>query len=85
MRDFLSPSSQSGCAQFLKGGQRSDNTRKHIREHIFTINKELKVNMCSVFPNLKWVTLYFTVSMLQCNYTFKYQVILINYMYLLYG
>ncbi len=32
-----------------------------------------------------WVTLYFKVSLLQCNYTFKYWVILINYMYLLYG
>ncbi len=31
------------------------------------------------------VTLYFKVSLLQCNYTFKYWVILINYMYLLYG
>ncbi len=30
------------------------------------------------------VTLYFQVSLLQCNYTFKYGVILINYMYLLY-
>ncbi len=28
---------------------------------------------------------YFKVSLLQCNYTFKYWVILINYMYLLYG
>ncbi len=27
------------------------------------------------------VTLYFKVSLLQCNYTFKYWVILINYMY----
>ncbi len=25
------------------------------------------------------------VSLLQCNYTFKYGVILMNYMYLLYG
>ncbi len=31
------------------------------------------------------VKLYFEVSLLQCNYTFKYWVILINYMYLLYG
>ncbi len=30
-------------------------------------------------------TFYFKVSLLQCNYTFKYWVILINYMYLLYG
>ncbi len=29
------------------------------------------------------VTLYFKVSLLQCNYTFKYWVILINYMYTL--
>ncbi len=29
------------------------------------------------------VTLYFKVPLLQCNYTFKYWVILINYMYLL--
>ncbi len=29
------------------------------------------------------VTLYIKVSLLQCNYTFKYWVILINYMYLL--
>ncbi len=33
----------------------------------------------------KLVTLHFKVSLLQCNYTFKYWVILINYMYLLYG
>ncbi len=32
-----------------------------------------------------WVTLYFKVSLLQCNYAFKYCVILINYMYLLYS
>ncbi len=32
-----------------------------------------------------WVTLYFKVSLLQCNYTFKYWVILINVTYLLYG
>ncbi len=32
-----------------------------------------------------WVKLYFKVSLLQCNYTFKYWVILINYMHLLYG
>ncbi len=31
------------------------------------------------------VTLYFKVSLLKCNYTFNYCVILINYMYLLYG
>ncbi len=31
------------------------------------------------------VALYFKVSLLQYNYTFKYWVILINYMYLLYG
>ncbi len=30
-------------------------------------------------------TLYFKVSLLQCNYTFKYWVILINYMNFLYG
>jgi len=29
------------------------------------------------------VILYFKVSFLQCNYTVKYAVILINYMYLL--
>ncbi len=29
--------------------------------------------------------LYFKVSLLQCNYTFKYGVILIKYMYLLYS
>ncbi len=29
--------------------------------------------------------LYFKVSLLQSNYTFKYWVILINYMHLLYG
>ncbi len=28
------------------------------------------------------VTLYFKVSLLQCNYTFKYWVILINFMHL---
>ncbi len=31
------------------------------------------------------VTLYFKVFLLQCNYKFKYWVILINCMYLLYG
>ncbi len=31
------------------------------------------------------VTLYFKVSLLQCNYTFKYWVILIICIYLLYG
>ncbi len=31
------------------------------------------------------VTLYFKVSLLQCKYTLKYWVMLINYMYLLYG
>ncbi len=31
------------------------------------------------------VTLYFKVHLLQCNYTFKHRVILINYIYLLYG
>ncbi len=31
------------------------------------------------------VTLYLKLSLLQCNYTFKYWVILINYMYLIYG
>ncbi len=31
------------------------------------------------------VTLYFKVSLLQCNYTFKYWEIWINYMYLIYG
>ncbi len=31
----------------------------------------------------KVVTLYFKVSLLQCNYTFKYWVMIINYMYLL--
>ncbi len=30
------------------------------------------------------VTLYLKLSLLQCNYTFKYWVILINYMYLIY-
>ncbi len=35
----------------------------------------------SVFINE--VTVYFQVSLIQCNYTFKYGVILINYMYLL--
>ncbi len=34
----------------------------------------------SVFINE--VTVYFQVSLLQCNYTFKYWVILINYMLL---
>ncbi len=34
---------------------------------------------------LFFVTLYLKVSLLQCNYAFKYWVILINYMYLLYG
>ena len=35
-------------------------------------------------PEQKYsVTLYFKVSLLQCNYIFKYRVILSNYMYLL--
>ncbi len=29
-----------------------------------------------------YIRLHFKVSLLQCNYTFKYWVILINYMYL---
>ncbi len=33
----------------------------------------------------KLITLYFKVSLLQCIYTFKFWVILFNYMYLLYG
>ncbi len=53
-----------------------------------------KVGVSTIFENIfnaffNWliylVTLYFKVSLLQCNYTFKYWVILINYMYLLYG
>ncbi len=46
-----------------------------------------KLRECSINITLRklWDTLYFKVSLLQCNYTFKYWVILINYMYLLYG
>ncbi len=37
-------------------------------------------------PPKNVVKLYFKVYLLQCNYTFKYWVvILINYMYLFYG
>ncbi len=42
----------------------------------WSINKLFMISM---------VTLYFKVSLLQCNYTFKYWLILINYMYFLYG
>ncbi len=31
----------------------------------------------------KWLHFNFKVSLLQCNYTFKYWVMIINYMYLL--
>ncbi len=34
---------------------------------------------------LHLVTFYFNVSLLQCNDTFKYWVIFVNYMYFLYG
>ncbi len=47
-------------------------------EEVKQINELLQISQ-------KVVTLYFKVSLLQCNYTFKYWVILINYMYLLYG
>ncbi len=42
-------------------------------------------NKDTLISTKKSVTLYFKVSLLQCNYTFKYWVILINYMHLLYG
>ncbi len=60
-------------------------------------NTEIRDRRKNVFKSLfEWVafwkkilglevTLYFKVSVLQCNYAFKYWVILINYMYLLYG
>ncbi len=46
----------------------------------------LNGSMSKIYTKLwiKCVTLYFKVSLLQCNYTFKYWVILINYMYVLY-
>ncbi len=45
-----------------------------------------EANFYSHFTLLRFLfTLYFKVSLLQCNYTFKYWVILIKYMYLLYG
>ncbi len=34
--------------------------------------------------NIIWFTLYFNVSLLQYNYTFKYWLKIINLMYLLY-
>ncbi len=43
----------------------------------------ININISAIL--LFTVTLYFKVSLLQCNYTFKYWVILINYTYLLYG
>ncbi len=43
-------------------------------------------NFVEVYNKIKIsVKLYFMASLLQCNYTFEYWVILINYMYLLYG
>ncbi len=60
-------------------------------KHFIVIWKSM-INSCtiSIFSTFdtiikKSVTLYFKVSLLQCNYIFKYWVILINYMYLLYG
>ncbi len=43
------------------------------------------LNVSTQYSQEHMITLYFKVSLLQCKYRFKYWVILINYMYLLYG
>ncbi len=48
-------------------------------------NQTILQNILFCVLKKKAVTLYFKVSLLQCNYTFKYKVILFNCMYLLYG
>ncbi len=51
-------------------------------DNVFVLWKCL-INI-GLLPLIIVITLYFKVSLLQCNYTFKYWVILINYMYFLY-
>ncbi len=51
-----------------------------------TFQMDLHHKHVDVATTFFWSTLYFKVSLLQCDYTFKYRVIFISYMYLiLYG
>ncbi len=56
-----------------------------VWDHMLVCSSWLTLNVWAlqVQWKLKLVTLYFKVSLLQCNYTIKYGVILINYRYLL--
>ncbi len=53
-----------------------------IIEIIVKLHKD--VSLLKSVGKQNTVTLYFKLFLLQCNYTFKYWVILINYMYLIY-
>ncbi len=62
--------------------------QQKVKEYNAQVNSNLFMvlvrNTFSV-KDVNMVTLYFKVSLLQYNYTFKFWLILINYMYLLYG
>ncbi len=76
---FLFPCVNQGlqCANWRIQGE----TLKDLFCFIFCLRHALEV-LLQVQKDNK-VTLYFKVSLLQCNYTFKWWVKLINYMYLL--
>ncbi len=57
---------------------------KQYKQHVTTFyckGNTLIFTQCKYKTSLFVITLYFKVSLLQCNYTFKYWVVLISYMY----